>query len=135
VLVLSVVILEKVSERTVESSMDAVTGTMRWRTSWVFGITSRGKNDVSPLEARLKTRGIAWTPSWRSLSSAHLSFLECSRACGTAPPIYQLQPVLKEFVAVSTDQELRQFVRVMQAGTEAEQRAAVNDVVVKILGP
>jgi hypothetical protein len=30
---------------------------------------------------------------------------------------------MKEFVAASTDEELRQFVRVMELGSEAERRA------------
>jgi hypothetical protein len=46
-------------------------------------------------------------------------------ACGMAPPIYQLRPVLQAYVAASTDEELRRFARVMQSGTPAEQQAAV----------
>ncbi len=50
------------------------------------------------------------------------------RACNSAPPIFEIRPVSKQFAEASTDAELREFVRVMQTGTEAEQRAAVDAV-------
>jgi hypothetical protein len=119
---------QTVAVRRVESRIDAVTGSMTWKTVWLFGITSGPRVDVSPLETRLKTSGIAWTPSWRGLHNTYRNAF--GRAicyeCGSAPPIYQLRPVLQEFAAASTDAELREFVRVMQSGTEAEQEAAVN---------
>ena len=107
--------------------MDAVTGSTTWKTVWVFGITSGSRVDASPLEERLKSSGIAWTPSWQFLHNTHRTiFGDATRyECGSAPPIYQLRPVLKGFAAASTDAELREFVRVMQSGTDAEQKTAV----------
>jgi hypothetical protein len=115
-----------VAVRQVESRVDAVTGSMTWKTVWLFGITSGPRRDVSPLEIRLKASGIAWTPSWRCLHNTHRNVLGGATCyeCGSAPPIYQIRSVLKEFAAASTDVELREFVRVMQSGTEAEQNAA-----------
>jgi hypothetical protein len=83
--------------------------------------------DVSPLETRLKSSGIAWTPSWQFLHNTHRNVFgsATSYECGSAPPLYELRPVLKEFAAASTDAELREFVRVMQSGTHAERQAAV----------
>lgn len=46
---------------------------------------------------------------------------ECSRA----PAIYELGPVQQSFVDASTDAEILAFVTIMQTGTEAEQKAAV----------
>jgi hypothetical protein len=117
-----------VTVRQVESRMDAVTGSMTWKTVWLFGITSGSRVDVSPLETRLKSSGIAWTPSWQFLHNTHRTILGNARCyeCGPAPAIHQLRPVLKEFAAASTDAELRDFVRVMQSGTDAEQKAAVD---------
>jgi hypothetical protein len=46
--------------------------------------------------------------------------------CGSAPPIYRLGSVLKQFTAASSDAELRKFIHVLQSGTEQEQRAAVD---------
>ena len=45
--------------------------------------------------------------------------------CGSAPPIYVLHSALAEFARASTDAELREFVRIMQSGTDAQQEAAV----------
>jgi hypothetical protein len=116
-----------VTVRQVESRMDPVTGSMTWKTVWLFGITSGPRVDVSPLETRLKSSGITWTPSRQFLHNTHRTVFGNATCyeCGSAPPIYQLRPVLKEFAAASTDAELREFVRVMQSGTDAEQKAAV----------
>jgi hypothetical protein len=107
--------------------MDAVTGSTAWNATWLFGVTSGPRFDVSPLETRLKSSGINWTPSWNFLHSTGRNVFggATSYGCGSAPRIYQLRPVLKEFAAASTDAELRDFVRVMQSGTDAEQKAAV----------
>jgi hypothetical protein len=43
-----------------------------------------------------------------------------------APPIYLIRPLLKDFADASTDAELREFVRVMQSGTDAQKQAAVD---------
>jgi hypothetical protein len=119
--------------RQVESRMDVVTGSMTWKTVWLFGITSGPRVEVSPLETRLRSSGIQWTPSWQFLHNTHRNVLGHATCyeCGSAPAIYGLRPVLEEFAAASTDAELREFVRVMQSGTDAEQRAAVEAAVEK----
>ena len=40
--------------------------------------------------------------------------------------VKRVSPVLTEFATAATDAELREFVRVMQSGTDTEQRAAVD---------
>jgi len=117
-----------VTLRQEEGRVDAVTGSMMSKTVWPFGITSGPRVDASPLEVRLKSSGITWTPSWQFLhNTRHNVFGGATcRECGSAPPIYPLRPVLKEFAASSTDAELREFVRVMQSGTDAGQKAAVD---------
>jgi hypothetical protein len=117
-----------ITVRQVESRMDTVTGSMTWKTVWLFGIRSGPRLDVSPLEMRLKSSGIKWTPSWQFLHNTHRNVFGSATCheCGSAPAIYQLRPVLKEFAAASTDAELREFVRVMQSGTESERKAAVD---------
>src|SRR3954468_24469764 len=116
-----------VTVRQEEGRMDAVTGSMMSKTVWPFGITSGPRIDASPLEMRLKGSGIAWTPAWQFLHNTRRNVFggATCRECGSAPPIYPLRPVLKEFAAASTDAELREFVRVMQSGTHADQNAAV----------
>lgn len=44
---------------------------------------------------------------------------------GSTPPIEAIRPVLAAFESSCTDAELRDFVRVLQSGTEAEQEVAV----------
>ena len=111
----------------VEGRIDPVTGSMMGKTVWLFGITTGPHVEVSALETRLKRSGIRWTPSWQFLHNTHLNIFggATCHECGLAPPIYRI-PVLKEFAAASTDAELREFVRVMQSGTDAEKNAAVD---------
>ena len=82
----------------------------------------------SPLETRLRAAGIAWTarPQFLGATRYDITGRSCGAECGTAPPIYPLRPLLKAFADASTDGELRAFVRVMETGTDAEQRAAVD---------
>jgi hypothetical protein len=124
-----------VTIRQVESRMDTVTGSITWKSVWPFGITSGPCIDVSPLEMRLKTSGITWTASWQFLDNTNRNVFGGAtvRECGSAPAIYQLRPVLKEFAAVSTDAELREFVRIMQTGTAAQKKAAVEAAAEKSL--
>ena len=124
-----------VAVRRVESRMDVVTGSMTWKTVWLLGITSGPRVDVSPLETRLRSSGIAWTPAWQFLHNTHRNVLGGATCyeCGSAPAILELRPVLTEFAAASTDAELREFVRVMQSGTDAERRAAVDAAGAKAL--
>lgn len=121
-------LLPAITVRQVESRIDAVTGSMTWKTVWLFGITSAPRLEVSPLETRLKKGGVSWTPSWRFLHNTHRNIFGNATCyeCGSAPPIYHLLPVLDEFVRASTDDELREFVAVMQSGTEEQQKAAVD---------
>lgn len=116
-----------VTVRRVESRVDAVTGSMTWKTVWLFGITSGPRLDASPLETRLRSSGITWTPAWRFLHNTHRTILGNATCfeCGSAPPIYQIRAVLKDFAAASTDAELRELVRVMETGTDDQQKAAV----------
>jgi hypothetical protein len=120
--------LVSVPVRQVESRVDGVTGSMTWKTVWLCCMTSGPRKDVSPLEARLTRMGASWTPQWYTLHNTHRTLLGRATCyeCGSAPPIHGLRPCLEEFVKASSDEEIRQFVRVMASGTEAEQRAAVD---------
>jgi len=129
----AVLLLPPITVRQVESRIDPVTGSMTLKTVWLFGITSGPQLDISPLETRLKTSGIEWTRSWRFRHKTHRNIFGRATCyeCGLAPPIYRLRPVLVEFAAASTDEELRQFVSVMQSGDAAEQNAAIDAAVEK----
>lgn len=126
-LLLFALLLPPLTTRQVESSIDPVTGSMRWKTVWLLGITSGTRVNVSPLETRLKRSGIAWARSWHFLHNTRRNLFGRAAGydCGSAPAIYDIQPILGEFAAASSDDELREFVRVMESGTELEQNAAV----------
>ncbi len=107
--------------------IDATTASMKRQTIWPFGITAGPMIEASAIDLRLQQVGLNANPNWRLLSDTDRTVLglAISRGCGLAPPIYQLRPVLDEFARTSSDADLREFVRVMQSGTESEQRAAI----------
>ncbi|MCE9589761.1 MAG: hypothetical protein K8S99_04485 [Planctomycetes bacterium] len=108
--------------------IDPVTGSMQRETIWLFGITSGPKVEVSPLETHLPKIGVRRTPRWQYLSSTKFDLFRRrnARACAMAPPIYYLREMLDDFIAASSDDELRTFVHVMETGTATEQKAAVD---------
>jgi hypothetical protein len=114
--------------------IDAVTGTMFRKTSWRFGFTTGERIDASPLEIELKKRGIPWTPNWCFLNSngQNIMGLLLYRGCSNGPPILGMKPILQPFVAKATDAELREFVQVMQSGTDDQQKAAVDAAAEKV---
>jgi hypothetical protein len=83
---------------------------------------------TSPLETRLKSREIPWTPSWQLLSATRHNIFGAvtSRACGDAPPIYRLQMFPQAPASSASDEELRAFVRIMESGTEIQKLDAVD---------
>lgn len=124
---LAVVGLPFVSVRQTRSRMDAVTGSMEWQTTWPLGITWGPRVTPSPLELRLRQRGIPWTRDWQFLHNTHRILIGTATCyeCGSAPAIYQLKPVLQQYADRATDTELREFVRVMRSGTKDQRDAAV----------
>jgi hypothetical protein len=124
-----------IAVKQVEGRMDAVTGSVTRQTVWLFGVKSAPRVEVSPLETRLRSRGISWTPSWQFLHNTHRTVFGVATCyeCGSAPAISQLCPVLGLFASASSDAELREFVRVMESGTDAQQKAAVDAAADKAL--
>ena len=108
--------------RQTRTRVDAISGSMERQTTWPFGLTSEPVVIASPLELRLKKIGVQWSRDWQALSVTDYSILGnvLVRGCSQAPVIYGLRVVLPQFVATSNDDEIRNFVHVMQSGTEAE---------------
>jgi hypothetical protein len=106
--------------------MDGVTGSTQSQTVWPLGIPFGPRLDPSPLELRLGRMGASWNRSWFGLRDTEYTIWGSNRGCSTSPPIYQLRPVMKQFVDASTDDELRDFVAVMQTGAGAQQAAAID---------
>lgn len=126
-LLLALVALPSFTIRHVEIRIDAITGTTSTQTVWLFGFRTAPHVHVSPIEARLKSRGIPWTPSWQVLSITGSNVLgnATSHACGIAPPIHQLHALQQAYVDASSEADLRDFVHVLQSGTDTEKKDAV----------
>lgn len=114
--------------RQVESQVDGVTGSMTWKTIYPFGLTTGPKHQPSPLERRLVQMGETWTPNWHFVHQTGYDIFgrACVRACGKAPAIYSSQALLQWFASTATDDEIREFVNVMQTGSEEEQLALID---------
>ena len=117
----------QVGVRQESSWVDAVSGSMKRETVSAWGRSAGEVAEPSALATRLRRAGIAWTPEWRFLHTVNVNAFgrAVGYECGTAPPIYQIRPVLGEFARGCNDDGLREFVRVMQTGTEAEREAVV----------
>ncbi|MCE9589760.1 MAG: hypothetical protein K8S99_04480 [Planctomycetes bacterium] len=109
--------------------MDIVTGSLKHERSWTFWPAPAPTFTPSPLEIRLRKIGVPWTPRWKSVSSGYFNFFGgmLGRGCGSAPPISDLLRDEVTFAADATDDEVRAFVHVMEFGTEAQQKDAVNE--------
>jgi hypothetical protein len=114
--------------RQTQRRMDGITGSVEQQTTWPLGISTPGVVAVSPLEIRLRKMGVQWNRDWRMISTTDQTIFGnvVGRGCGTAPPIFPLTTVLAGFVAASDDNQIRQFVRILQVGTEADQRKAID---------
>jgi hypothetical protein len=121
------VVAPSLSLRQVSTGLDPVTGSVTRQMTWPFGFPTAPQVDVSHLETRLKNSGIAWHRSWEFYHGTHYILFgrPIGYECGAEPPIAELRSLLKAFADAATDDELREFVRVMEQGTEPEQRAAV----------
>lgn len=115
------------SFRTTTVEVDAVSGQVRKSNLWAGGRRSMSV-ESSELSDRYRALGVAWTPDWRTINVNEYNILgnATSRGCSTAPQIYHLRPVLAAFASASSAEQLREFVKVMQSGSESEQRNAVD---------
>jgi hypothetical protein len=110
---------------TTRREMDQITGSTREQTLWNFGFKTVSDVQVSPLEVRLKKMGIQSAANWQWYGTTEWSMLGSTRACGSVPAIYRLLSLMQVVVDASTDSEIRDLVRVLQSGTDAQQKAAV----------
>lgn len=127
-LIVGVLISPVIPAYWIEVEIDRVTGSTSTRTAKLFGLVGEFSEDVSPLELWLREHGEAWTPDWQRLSTSEYNLFGGGISLGSSlsPPIYQLLVVLEEFIAASTAEEIREFVRVMETGDREAQEAAVD---------
>ena len=110
-----------------ESRIDRVTGSIMKLTSDWFGLNEKLFVDISPLEVWMIENDETFSPDWQPLSLSRRNFYGGGVMAGsnTPPPIYRLRPAFDDFIAISTDEEIIEFVRIMESGIEEEQRKAV----------
>lgn len=110
--------------------VDAVTGSYKSRTDRLWGWRKSPEQVTpSPLALRLRRMGVATQPDWRNIKGTYrdLSGRQIGSGHGWGPPIKSFRGELQQWwVDASTDAEILEFVRVMQNGTEDQQRAAVD---------
>jgi hypothetical protein len=113
-----------------ERRIDPVTGSIKESCVWVMGLWASERIETSPLEQRLKQAGIPWAAKWEFNHANQVNILGDVLVweCATGQPIYHIRHSLGGFAATATDEQLREFVSVMESGTRAEQQAAVEAV-------
>jgi hypothetical protein len=118
--------------------MDSISGTQKSQTVWRFGVASAPAVSESPLAARYRKLGLTWQPDWRNVKGTYVSLFgrHIGSGHGPAPMIYPLASadVQQSYLAASSDDDIREFFRVMSSGTEQEQKAAVEAACDKALG-
>jgi hypothetical protein len=127
VVLLSFILLLFAPLRQTRSRIDTVSGTMEWQTTWPLGITAGPRIDASPLEMRLREMGVQWKREWDFLHNTHRTLFgdAIMFECGSAPPMYYLRPMLGDFLDICTEEEIREFARLMQSADKGEVTFAV----------
>jgi hypothetical protein len=114
--------------------IDAVTGSWKHQTyvTFSFDMTPLFKTtpviEPSPLADWLARQAGGVTYDWRCMNGTLKTIwgTPVGFGHGRAPPIHQLRgELLRHFVQVSSDEDLRRFVDVMRHGTEQQQEATV----------
>jgi hypothetical protein len=119
--------------------IDAISGSQKRQTVWRGGASSSPVVSDSLLAERYRKLGLRWEPHWRNVEGTYRNAFGRSvgHAHGSAPEIYDLSMsrVLQgSYLAASSDEDVREFFRVMSSGTEAEKKTAVEAACDKALG-
>lgn len=101
--------------RKVDTWVCPVTGSTRSQVKW-FGNFTHGQRVTSPLERWLKVTEPSFEPQWWHLSTKTSSFLARSYACGKAPEIYPLLPILDGVISELGDEKIAGLVTVQRRG-------------------
>ena len=117
--------------------IDPVTGSMKRQTTW-FGIGSPIV-ERSAIEKWIVRRDGHYVNQWKFLhdTSKSLFGIPICFGCGRAPEIYSLSAgeFNDRFVARATDQEIGDFVAVMETGSSDQKLKAVEAATKKALSP
>ena len=120
--------------------VDSVSGSQKSQTVWRFGASSTPVVSESLLATRYRELGLRWEPDWKNVRGTYADLF--GRRVGSAhdwpaPEIYTFatSPGLqRSYLAASSDDEVREFFRVMSGGTGEQQKAAVEAACDRALG-
>lgn len=129
-LLVGLAVLSGLTVRDVRTSIDTVTGSVKRNSAWRFlDARSAGtaSSEVSALERRLVERGIEWNTHYQHFGTTYFNIWgrPIGYGCTVAPAIYGARWLDEEALRSWSDEELRALVDVMQAGTESQQKAAI----------
>jgi hypothetical protein len=112
-----------------EMRMDAITGSVQHQTFWPRRMTFGPVFTPSPLELRLKKMGVTWTPAWTFVCGPERTIFGSTvvSVCGSTPPIGGMcgNTGLQMYVDNASDAEVLELVHILQTGTDAQQKAAM----------
>ncbi len=119
--------------------IDSISGSQKSQTVWRFGAASTPIVSESLLAARYRKLGLKWEPDWKNVKGTYIDVFgrHVGSGHGSAPEIYSfaLSPDLQQsYLAPSSDDDVREFLRVLSSGTEEEKKAAVEAACNKALG-
>ena len=104
-----------------------VSGSMKRQVTW-FGYLSHDECITSALEQWLERKEPSFEPQWLHTSTTTYYVLGRGYACGDAPEIYQLRPILDGVVSKFSDERIASLVTVLRQGSRDEQRQAIQRI-------
>ena len=106
-----------------------VSGALKRQTVWFGSISSRPNIEQTALSTWIERNEGAIEYQWKYFGSLRTDPFRWTKAygSGSAPPIYRMRRLLADFVRLSTEDELRDFVRIMRTGTEPDKKSLVRE--------
>lgn len=130
VVVVAALLLMPTDVRQDRGWIDSISGSQKSQTVWRFSAASTPVVSESLLASRYQELGLQWTPDWKNVQGTYVDMFgrRIGSAHGCAPEIYVLavhSDLQQAYLAASSDDDVRQFFRVMSSGTKEEKKAAV----------
>jgi len=105
----------------------SISGSTKRQVTW-FGYYSYDERTTSALEQWLKRREPSFEPQWQHTSTTTYYVLARGYACGRAPEVYQLRPILDGLVTKFSDERIADLITVLRQGSRDEQRQAIQRI-------
>lgn len=105
-----------------------VSAATRTRVTW-FGIFDHEERETTALEQWIQSREPFFQPQWQHVSTTSYMLLGRSYACGKAPEIYDLRPIIDEMMTRCSDEKIGGLIQILRQGSRDEQRQAIRKMV------